>query len=130
MAGSLATSVAPAAVSVAAATAAWSAIRAGPASGAVVGDTTVESDVGSVRVATAAVVSGTATGATTVDLGGTSMSTASLISVVTSWVQRRTSAMALPTWRPASGNRFGPRTIRATTRMTRISAGPRLVGMG
>src|SRR5215210_5247646 len=40
----------------------------------------------------------------------------------------RTSAMALPTCRPASGSFLGPSTIRATTRMTRISAGPNEVG--
>ena len=82
------------------------------------------------RSSTAVTVSGTTTGATTVDLAGASMSTALLISLVTSVVHRRTSAMALPTWRPASGRRFGPRTMRATTRMTRISAGPSEVGMG
>lgn len=41
-------------------------------------------------------------------------------------VYRRTSPMARPTDRAASGSFCGPRTSRATTRTTRISSGPML----
>src|ERR671932_2472321 len=63
------------------------------------------------------------------DGGPVSKSTALRISSWKLCDHFRTSAMARPTWRPASGRRLGPSTIRATTRMTRISAGPNEVGM-
>src|SRR6266550_3537845 len=39
---------------------------------------------------------------------------------------RRDSRRDLPTVRPISGSRFGPKTISAITRMRTISSGPRL----
>src|SRR5437588_10977684 len=54
---------------------------------------------------------------------------ASRISACTAEDQCRTSATKRPIWRPASGRRLGPSTISATTKMTRISAGPKELGM-
>src|SRR3954469_4599830 len=55
-------------------------------------------------------------------------------SFITVWISERTESWTLrisrsapPTWRPTSGRRFGPNTTNATTRMTRISAGPRFM---
>src|SRR5207244_6324464 len=58
--------------------------------------------------------------------GSTSVLTADRISPWISVDHRRNSAIAFPTWRPASGSFFGPSTSRATTRITMISMGPRL----
>src|SRR5205807_10128587 len=61
--------------------------------------------------------------------GSPSRSMASRISACTAEDQCRTSATNRPIWRPASGRRLGPSTISATTKMTRISAGPKELGM-
>src|SRR5581483_3654571 len=72
------------------------------------------------------------TGAGAAGGGGWGSPSRSMTLEISAWTaddQCRTSDTKRPIWRPASGRRLGPSTTRATTRMTRISAGPNEVGM-